>query len=94
MTPASTGHWRRSDAALWRRSVDAVVLLAPGADEPMVLPGTAAAVWDLLDEPTTLDGLVDALARVYAADPETIAPDVVALLARLESVGAVSVAAP
>ena len=88
MTGAATP-WRRRDDALWRRSVDAVVLLPAGAADPVVLPGTAAAVWDLLATPVTLADLVAALGAVYSAAPDTIAAEVAPLLARLADLAAI-----
>jgi hypothetical protein len=79
---------------LWRRAVDAVVLLPVGADDPVLLPGTGAAVWELLEQPATLDELLAALREVYgtdAADRASAAADVVALLDRLVGLGAVEV---
>jgi len=81
--------WRRRAAVSWRRSIDAVVLMPAGAAEPAALPGTAAAVWDLLAEPASLAELVAALSEVYAVDPEAITDDVAALLAQLAELGAV-----
>ena len=81
--------WRRRDAVSWRRSIDAVVLQAAGADEPVALPGTAAAVWDLLAEPATVDELVATLAEVYGESPDAIVDDVTGLLERLTALGAV-----
>jgi hypothetical protein len=89
---ASETVWRRRDDVSWRRSIDAVVLMPAGADAPAALPGTAAAVWDLLAEPTTLAELVATLAEVYATDPGAITADVEALLARLEGLGAIEAA--
>lgn len=92
MTPDTTVVWRRRDDVLWRRSIDAVVLLPVGTSEPVSLPGTGAMVWDLLAEPATLDELVTALAEVYEGDAATIARDVVDLLVRLESLAAIEAA--
>jgi hypothetical protein len=77
---------------LWRRAVDAVVLLPVGADDPVLLPGTGAPVWELLEQPATLDELLAALREVYgtdAADGASVAADVAALLDRLVDLGAV-----
>jgi hypothetical protein len=82
--------WRRRDDVLWRRSIDAVVLLPKGADEPVTLPGTGAAVWDLLEEPATLGQLVETLSEVYGGQPSTIAHDVAALLDELEAMAVVA----
>lgn len=84
----STTVWRRREDALWRRSLDAVIVFPVGADDPVTVSGSGAVVWDLLAEPATLDDLVDALVEVYDADRATIATDVAALLAQLESLAA------
>ena len=68
----------------------AVILLPVGADDPMTLPGTGAAVWDLLEEPASLAELVAALAEAYEEDPAVVEHDVRALLDELESLGAVT----
>ena len=92
MPDAGSVVYSRRDDVLWRRSLDSVVLLPVGADEPVSLPGTGAAVWDLLAEPATLPELVDALADVYGGDPSTIARDVAELLERLRGMTAIDAA--
>jgi hypothetical protein len=83
--------WRRREDVLWRRSLDAVILLPVGADDPVTLPGTGASVWDLLEEPASLAELVTTLAEAYDhADPSAVEHDVSALLAELETLGAVT----
>ena len=82
--------WRRREDVLWRRSLDSVILLPIDADEPVTLPGTGASVWDLLDEPATVDQLVVVLAEAYDADPATVEHDVRALLGELEGLSAVA----
>ena len=84
----SDERWQRNPAALWRHSLDGVVLLAPGADEPIVLRGGAPAVWEGLVEPITLDGLVDDLAVAYRADLDAVRRDVHSLLDFLALAGA------
>ncbi|MFA5885699.1 MAG: PqqD family protein [Acidimicrobiia bacterium] len=92
MADARSVVYARRDDVLWRRSLDSVVLLPVGADEPVSLPGTGAAVWDLLAEPSTLPELVDALVDVYGGDPSTIERDVAALLERLRGITAIDAA--
>ena len=82
--------WRRRDDVLWRRSLDAVILLHVGADDPLTLPGTGAAVWDLLEEPASLAELVALLAEAYEEDPAVVEHDVTTLLTDLEALGAVT----
>lgn len=80
--------WRRRADLRWRRTLDAVVLLPASRDEPVMLAGTGAAVWDLLGVPATLDDLVDALLEGFAGDRSVVARDVAALLEDLEALGA------
>ena len=82
--------WRRREDVLWRRSLDAVILLPVGVQEPMTLPGTGASVWDLLEEPATIAELVAVLGEAYDAEPAVVEHDVSELLAELESLGAVT----
>ena len=82
--------WRRRSDVLCRRSLVAVILLPPGVDEPITLPGTGAAVWDLLEEPATLAELVALLADVYDEDPTVVEHDVQTLLGELKGLGAVA----
>ena len=82
--------WRRREDVLWRRSLDAVILLPADAEDPVTLPGTGASVWDLLEEPASVAELVTVLAEAYDEDPAVVDHDVRALLAELESLGAVS----
>jgi hypothetical protein len=81
--------WRRRADVSWRRSLDAVVVLPATAEDPAVLPGTAAAVWNLLAAPATLDELVAALLEVYGGDPAVIARDVDDLLDRLRTLAVI-----
>ena len=76
----------------WRRSLDAVVVQSAAIDDPAVLPGTAAVVWDLLVEPATADELVDALVEVYGGDRTVIARDVELLLDRLQTLAVIEAA--
>ena len=82
--------WRRRDDVLWRRSLDAVILLPVGVEDPVTLPGTGASVWDVLETPASLTELVEVLADAYDADPAVVEHDVRALLAELEELGAVT----
>ena len=84
------GVWSRRADVLWRRSLDAVILLPVGVDEPLTLPGTGAIVWDLLEEPASLVELIATLAEAYGEDPAVVEHDVTNLLAELETLGAVS----
>ncbi len=74
---------------MWRRSLDAVLVLPPAIDEPLTLAGTGAALWDLLAVPTSTDGLVEALAARYGSDRRTVEADILPVLSELEAIGAV-----
>jgi len=84
---------RRRPDVLWRRSLDAVVLLPVDADDPLTLAATGPAVWDLLAEWRTFDDLVAVLSGAYGAPPAQVAADVEPLLAELEAFGALERAA-
>ena len=86
--------WRRGPAVLWRRSLDAVLVLPPAADEPLTLAGTGAALWDLLEAPASTDELVVALADRYGVEPATVEVDLVPALAELEMLGVIETARP
>jgi hypothetical protein len=85
--------YRRRPDVLWRRSLQAVLLLPPGRDDVVTVGGTGGEVWDLLDTWRSVDGLVELLAPRYEADPAEIARDVEALLGDLEALGALEMAA-
>ena len=76
--------WRRRVDVLQRRVGDAWVLLAVDGEDPLLLEGTGAAVWTLLDEPRTLATLVDAFATATDGTPAAIRADLRAFLADLE----------
>jgi hypothetical protein len=73
---------------LWRRSLDAVVLLPTGADDVVTLAGTGVDVWELLDTWRSPEALGALLADAYGADPAEVEADVGLLLGYLEEVGA------
>ena len=79
--------WRRAGATLWRRTTAGVVLLPPGAEQPVYLAGAAALVWDVLEEPTTAADVTDLLAQACAEDPARIRADIDAVLDELTALG-------
>jgi hypothetical protein len=81
--------WHRHPHLLWRRSLDAVLVLPPGLDEPLALVGTGPELWALLADPRTTEDLVAVLAAAHESGPEVVAPDVVATLEQLERLGVV-----
>ena len=84
---------RRRPDVLWRRSLQAVIVLPASARETHTLGGTGVALWELLAEWRTVDDLVGALAEAFGADPADVEHDVVPLLADLTVRGVVERAA-
>ena len=85
---AAEPRWRRRPDALWRRSVDAVLVLPAGADEPVTLTGTGPALWELLAEPCTVAQLAAVLADAYDAPIETVEADIAPVVDELARVDA------
>jgi len=80
--------WRRRPDALWRRSLDAVLVLPAGADEPVTLAGTGPALWELLADPCTVPQLAAVLSEGYDAEPATVEADVRPVVDELVRLGA------
>jgi hypothetical protein len=49
--------YARNPCVLWRSTSRGPVVLVPGHDDPERLGGLAALVWEVLDEPLTLEAL-------------------------------------
>lgn len=81
--------WTRNPAVLWRRTTDHVVLLPPDADAPTVLGGSAGLLWDLLEEPTTLEEATEVIALACAADRTVVGSELEVLVATLAAAGIV-----
>jgi hypothetical protein len=89
MSPA----FRRRPDLLWRRSLDAVMLLPAGADDVITIAGTGVDAWELLDTWRTVEALTDLLASRFGADRRVVEPDLEALISELRELGALEVAA-
>jgi hypothetical protein len=83
----SPARWRRRPDALWRRSLDGVVVL-PDGEAPVALEGTGPALWDLLAEAHDIDALAQELAGEHRADAAVVAADIEPVLEQLEAAGA------
>lgn len=77
---------RRADL-LWRRSLDAVLVVPPGADEPITLAGTGPELWDLLETPRSLPELVRELAARHQASSDLVEADVSPVIDQLLALG-------
>ena len=84
---------RRSPGVLWRRSLDAVVLVAPGSADLVTLVGTGPAVWELLADWRTLDDLAAILADAFGASSDQVRADLEPILSDLTAAGALQTAA-
>jgi hypothetical protein len=84
---AGGGRWVRRPDVLWRWVLDGVALLPPSADDPFVITGAGAALWELLEEPCSTDELVAELAALYQTDAPTVSAAVRPLLAELADRG-------
>ncbi len=80
--------WRRRPDALWRRSLDGVVVLPADGDAPVSLEGTGPALWDLLAEANDVEALARKLAGEHGTDPAVVAADIEPVLEDLEAAGA------
>jgi hypothetical protein len=81
------GRWVRDPAVLWRRSSDRIVVLPPGRTEPLLLEGTGAAAFELLDVPASVEELAATFAEVTGSDRAVIAGDLGPFLQELAAEG-------
>jgi hypothetical protein len=86
---ATMPRYRRHPDVLWRRSLDAVLVLPHAGREPLTLGGAGPEIWVLLGVPWSLDDLVTHLSEGHAADRDVIAADVGRLLQQLTELGLV-----
>jgi hypothetical protein len=78
-----TMRYARREQVLWRRTGDAVVLLAGDGQEVFTLEGSGVDLWQLLAEPIGLDEAASALAGAYGASREQVASDIAPVLEEL-----------
>jgi len=74
---------RPAPEVLWRRVPDGFMLLGAGHDDPLLLSGTGADLWELLGAGSTFEGLIGELAGRYGTDPSRISSDVEEAVRRL-----------
>ena len=77
-----------------RSTVDALLVLAldERTDEPVMLTGTAVAMWDAFAQPRTVRDVATALAGEYGVDPAEVERSIEGPVARLMACGALRVA--
>lgn len=87
---ASTTVLARAEGTLERRSDTSVVVLASGA--PVVLRGTAIAIWDAFSRPCRIDAAAARLAAHYGADASLIEEQMLPVLEHLRTEQALTIA--
>ncbi|HEX2027220.1 MAG TPA: PqqD family protein [Nitriliruptorales bacterium] len=75
--------WVRRGDVLWRQTAGTVLVLAPGADQPVALTGPGVAIWHLLTVPMTTHAIVSCMADLYRDPARRMAEDVNRLLAAM-----------
>ena len=83
----SAHRYVRDPHVLWRRTLDAVLVLAPDADTAELVTDPGPALWSLLLEPRTVDELTDLLEAANGAAGGTVLD----IVTRLVECGAVLV---
>jgi hypothetical protein len=73
---------RRRRDVLWR-SVDGYLAVSTVGGEALAASGPAAAIWELLDDWTTIEELSGQLATRHGADLDEVRSDVAAFVGRL-----------
>ena len=74
---------RAADGVLRRTAGEETVLLDLASEEFFGLDGVGARLFELLEQPRTLDEVVDTLLEEYDVDHDTLAGDVHALASEL-----------
>ena len=83
----TTTVWVRSPRVLWRPVADGVLLLAPDAADPMLVTGSGAAMWELLECPLDGEELASRLAQRFDTTADQIKAESAPFLAKLAVAG-------
>lgn len=89
MASSGARRWVRDDEALWRRTPNAVVVLASGSREPFTMAGSGPALWEELAEPVDEGALCHRLAQRFGTEASAVADDVRRVIEDLVERGAV-----
>lgn len=84
--------WRRADDVLTRRTPLSILVMPPGASEPLRLQGAAAYVWEALEQPASDERLTTLLGARFVVSNERVRADIAATTAILAECGAIVVA--
>jgi len=79
--------WRRDPDLPFQKLEEETIVVDPRRREVHLLNDTAAQVWELLESPQSVDGLVASLAEAYDAPEDELRGAVVELLSGLEQKG-------
>jgi hypothetical protein len=82
---ASAAAIRPAPEVVWRRVPDGFMLLGLGHEDPLLLSGTGADLWELLGPGCAFEELVGELAGRYGTEPSRISNDVEAAVRTLVS---------
>ena len=80
--------WERDERVLWRDAPGVTIILGPNDENPIAMRGTALALWAALDEPRTMNEIIELLMTHYHAARELIRADIEPALNRLAKSGA------
>lgn len=81
----------RAEGLLWRRTADRVLVVVSEGDAaaPVVLTGTAVALWDVVERAIPISEIVQELAQQYGEDPARIEGQVRSALDELRGLGVI-----
>jgi hypothetical protein len=77
----------RVPGALWLSASDTIVALSPDGDEPAVITGSGAGVWEAFARPTRVETAITDLARQYGVGADEIRTDVESAVEALLKLG-------
>ena len=89
MSADNAAEWRPNTQFLEADIGNELSLYDPSTERVVILNQTASDVWRLLDGHTSIERVVDLLAKVYGTDAKSIRGDVESVLAKFEEEGLV-----
>lgn len=75
--------YQQNPEIAWRRVDGDVLVVDPGQAQIRQLNATAAAVWEALESPRSIDELVEAVCARFDTTPQVARPDVESFLGEL-----------
>jgi hypothetical protein len=81
----------RADGALWRRTVDRVLVLPDRLAAPVVLSGTAVTLWDLLESATPVQRIPHELATRFEVSVDRIEADLQTALDQMRKLSVIDI---